>query len=197
MFPVREIAEHPLTVFKATSDPDTMYLHQAMREPDRKEFVTAMQKEIKDQSDNGNFTIVKRSTVPEGVIILPTVWQMKRKRDIKTRKVKKWKARLNIDGSKMEKGIHYSETYAPVASWNTIRMLLSLKAVHNWHTKQLDYVLAFPQAPVEKELFLHIPRGFDINDGDNKSYVLKVHRNIYGQKQAGRVWNKYLVNNTA
>jgi hypothetical protein len=23
--------------------------------------------------------------------------------------------------------------------------------------------------------------------------VLQIHRNIYGQKQAGRVWNKYLV----
>jgi hypothetical protein len=149
---------------------------------------------VQDQSDNGNFTIVHRSTVPEGVKILPTVWQMKRKRDIKTRVVKKWKARLNIDGSKMEKGVHYSETYAPVASWNTIRLLLSLKAVHNWHTRQLDYVLAFPQAPVEKELYLYIPKGFDMEGGDTKNFVLKVHRNIYGQKQAGRVWNKYLTN---
>jgi hypothetical protein len=86
MFPIREVVEHPLTVFKATSDPDTMYLHQAMKEPDSKEFVAAMEKEVKDQSENGNFTIVKQSTVPEGVVILPTVWQMKRKRDIKTRK---------------------------------------------------------------------------------------------------------------
>ncbi len=93
----------------------------------------------------------------------------------------------------MEKGVHYSETYAPVASWNTIRLLLSLKAVHNWHTRQLDYVLAFPQAPVEKELYLYIPKGFDLEEGDTKCYVLKVHQNIYGQKQAGRVWNKYLV----
>jgi hypothetical protein len=94
----------------------------------------------------------------------------------------------------MEKGVHYSETYAPVASWNTIRLLLSLKAVHNWHTRQLDYVLAFPQAPVEKELYLYIPKGFDMDGGDTKNFVLKVHRNIYGQKQAGRVWNKYLTN---
>ncbi len=32
MFPIKEVAEHPLTVFKATSDPDTMYLHQAMKD---------------------------------------------------------------------------------------------------------------------------------------------------------------------
>ena len=25
------------------------------------------------------------------------------------------------------------------------------------------------------------------------TFVLKIHRNIYGQKQAGKVWNKYLV----
>jgi hypothetical protein len=50
--------------------------------------------------------------------------------------------------------------------------------------RQLDYVLAFPQAPVKKELFLHIPKGFDINKGKTKSFVLKVHPNIYGQKQA-------------
>ncbi len=194
MFPVRTTDENPLTIYKATSDPDTMYLHQAMRQHNRKQFVAAMLKEVKDQSDNGNFSIVHKSTVPEGAKILPTVWQMKRKRDIKTRVIKKWKARLNIDGSRMEKGVHYSGTYAPVVSWNTIRMLLSLKAVHNWHTRQLDYVLAFPQAPVEKVLYRHIPRGCNIDNGDNKDYVLKVHRNIYGQKQAGRIWNQYLVN---
>jgi hypothetical protein len=29
---------------------------------------------------------------------------------------------------------------------------------------------------------------------NTKYYVLKIHRNTYGQKQAGLVWNKYLVN---
>ena len=40
------------------------------------------------------------------------------------------------------------------------------------------------------------PKGFDINirGKDPNDYVLKIHRNIYGQKQAGRVWYKYLRN---
>ena len=36
--------EHPFQAFKATSDPDTMYLHEATKEPERKEFITAMVK---------------------------------------------------------------------------------------------------------------------------------------------------------
>jgi hypothetical protein len=52
----------------------------------------------------------------------------------------------------------------------------------------------FPQAPVEKEIYIEIPRGVKLSDGDDpKDFVLKLNRNVYGQKQAGRVWNKYLV----
>ena len=112
-------ARTPLHILKATTDPDTMYLHQAMKEPDAEEFKKAMQKEWDDQLSNGNFTIHHCSEVPEGATVLPAVWQMKRKRDIKTRRIKKYKARLNIDGSRMRPGIHYDQTYAPVASWNS------------------------------------------------------------------------------
>ena len=200
LFPHGAQNEHhpnnPLAAFKATaSDPDTMYLHEAMKEPDRAEFLKAMRKEIDDQMGNGNFTIVPRSSVPKDKSILPTVWQMKRKRDIRTRQVKKWKARLNIDGSRMKQGVHYDQTYAPVASWSSVRLLLTLAAVYGWHTTQLDYVLAYPQAPVEREIYMEIPKGFDLTDEalSKKDYVLKLHRNVYGQKQAGRVWNQYLV----
>ena len=60
--------QDPIMAYKATSDPDTMYLHQAMKEPDRKEFVTAMQKEVKDQYENGNFTVLHKSKLPKGAI---------------------------------------------------------------------------------------------------------------------------------
>jgi hypothetical protein len=194
MFPDHE-HDHidPFLAYKAVSDPDTLYYHQAMKEPDRSEFESGMEKEINDQFENGNFTVIRRSEVPEGQTILPAVWQMRRKRDARTGKIKKYKARLNIDGSRMRHGEHYNETYSPVASWNSVRMLLTMTAVHGWHTKQIDFVQAFAQAPVEKTLYMRIPAGVTIEgNGNPKDYVLKIHRNIYGQKQAGRVWNKYL-----
>ena len=119
---------------------------------------------------------------------------MRRKRDAKTGAIKKYKARLNIDGSRMQKGEHYNMTYSPVASWNSIQMLLTLTALHRWTTKQIDFVQAFAQAPIEKTLYMRIPAGIELEDNsDPKEYVLEIHRNIYGQKQAGQVWNQYLV----
>ena len=72
-------------------------------------------------------------------------------------------------------------------------MFENLTIQNGWHSKQLDYVLAFPQAPVEKEIYMKIPKGFEIDGAKPEDYVLKLHKNVYGQKQAGRVWNKYLV----
>ena len=93
----------------------------------------------------------------------------------------------------MVQGRDYDLTYAPVATWNAIRLILIMVLLRKWHTVQLDYVLAFPQAPISHELYMHIPKGMTIQEGDPKDYVLKLKRNLYGQKQAARVWNRYLV----
>ena len=41
---------------------------------------------------------------------------------------------------------------------------------------------------------MKIPKVMEVSKGKNKDYVLMMHRNVYGQKNAGRTWNKYLVN---
>ena len=124
-----------------------------------------MMEEVRDQTDNGNFSIINRNQVPKGSTILPSVWQKKRKRHIMTRKIKRCKVRLNVDGSRMTKGVHYDKVYAPVASWTYIRLLLTMIVLHNWTTNQIDYVQAFPQAPAEKDLYLKVPAGFEVEGG--------------------------------
>ena len=117
--------------------------------------------EFRDKIDNGNFSIIKRNQVPKGSTILPCVWQMKIKRQINTIKIKRRKARLTVDGSRMTKGIHYDKVYAPVASWTSICLLLTIIVLHNWNTKQIDYVQAFPQASAEKDIYLKVPEGLN------------------------------------
>jgi hypothetical protein len=120
----------PMLANAASADPDTTYYHEAMREPDRGEFIKAVAKEVKSHTENGVWDLVPRSSVPKGVKILLAVWAMKRKRQIATCKVYKWKARLNVDGSKQKEGVNFWETFSPVAHWAAIRMVLITTLVH-------------------------------------------------------------------
>jgi hypothetical protein len=116
---------------------------------------------------------------------------MKRKRRIDTRKVYRWKARLNLHGGKQVKNIHYWETHSPVVRWSSIHLFLTIALIKGWHTRQVDFVLAYPQADIETELFMEIPRGFEF-ENSRKTHCLCLIKNLYCQKQAGCVWNKHL-----
>jgi hypothetical protein len=71
-------------VLQATNDPDTLYYHQVLNEPDKDMFITAMEHEIKQHNANQNWVPVKRSAVPSTSRILLSVWSMRRKRDLTT-----------------------------------------------------------------------------------------------------------------
>jgi hypothetical protein len=73
--------------FMSAKDEDTMYFDQAMKAPDKQNFVEAIVKEVNDHITSKHWILIPRSKVPEGVKVLDSVWSMKRKRDIKTRKV--------------------------------------------------------------------------------------------------------------
>lgn len=176
-----------------SSDPDTMYHHEAMRAPDATEFKEAMDKEIETHEKRKHWELVPRSKIPPDTFVHPAVWAMKRKRRVATGEIYKRKARLNFGGHKQKKYVNFWETYSPVVGWATIRFFLILALIGNWHTKQYDFVLAYPQADVEVPLYMDVPRGYNVpKGGNNKDYCLKVKKNLYGQRQAGRVWNQFL-----
>ena len=62
-----------IMAMKASTDPNIMYLHQALKEPDKSKFVEAMKKEVRDQMDNSNYPIVSRAKVPKGKTISPAL----------------------------------------------------------------------------------------------------------------------------
>lgn len=163
-----ELAEDSMTsnpfVFAATAaDKDTMYLHQARKEPDWNKFHKAMIKELKDHTDGEHWEVIPRSQVPKGhKEVMQGVWSMKRKRRVGTGEVYKWKAQLCIDGSSQQKGVNYWDTYSPVVSWETVQSLLTLAILNGWETRQIDFVLAFPQAKVDCPMFMEVPQGCNV-----------------------------------
>jgi hypothetical protein len=79
--PIKFIASHDQPIaYKATNDPDTLYMHEALKAPDAKEFKKAMIKEVQDQTQRKHWRIMLKKDVPQGETILPAVWSMRRKR---------------------------------------------------------------------------------------------------------------------
>ena len=179
--------------FATSVDPNIMYYHQAMKEPDHEQFQRSVLKEIQDHEMNQHWEVIPKQDMRPNTKLLDMVWAMWRKRRIDTRQVYKRKARLNIHGGQQEHGVNFWETYMPVVSWQTLRLFSIHSILKGWHSKQMDFVLAYPHAPAEVPLYMHFPKGYEFKDGISEdTHVLKLTKNIYGQKQAGRVWNKYL-----
>ena len=59
-----DIYKDNIIVNAASMDPDTMYLHQAMKEEDWPKFLEAMKKEVKAHMDNKIFVLYDITLVP-------------------------------------------------------------------------------------------------------------------------------------
>ena len=152
-----------------------------------------MIREIATHEKRKHWKIVPIKEVPENIKILDLVWAMRIKRQIGTGEISKYKARLNAHGGQQEIVINYWETYAPVVMWTTVRLIITLGTIQGWPSQQLDFVLAYPQAEVDGDIYMKLPKGFEIpNNPDKEKNCLKLLKNIYGLKQAGRVWNLHL-----
>ena len=55
--------------------------------------------------------------------------------------------------------------------------------------------MSYAQAPIECDMYLQIPDGIETESGNSRTHVLKLLRNVYGQKQAGKVWADLLSEN--
>src|SRR5690349_11994978 len=105
-----------------------------------------MEKEIKSQSENRTWG---ECALPDGRKAIDTRWVFTRKYDAKG--MMKLKARLVVKGFYQIEGIDFSETYAPVAPIEAIRLFLAL-AVDRGHTiHHTDMTTAFLHAPLDEE----------------------------------------------
>ncbi len=114
---------HPIAFF-AEMMGDVMYLHQVLHQPEFKEFVKAVFKEVNSHVGNDRWKLIPRTKVPEGTEVVPSVWAMQRKWDLTTGKVTKHKARLNLQSGKQEFGTNYYKTFAPGVTWFAIQLLI-------------------------------------------------------------------------
>jgi hypothetical protein len=102
-------------------------------------------------------------------------------------------AGLNLHGRKQVYKMNYFETYALIVTWFAIRLMIIFRIIFCWALQQVDFVMAYPQAPIKIDIYMELPQGIQTKHGNSKEHVLKLEKNIYGQKQAGSVWNSFLM----
>ena len=155
----------------------------AVVSPNSRKWLEAMKSEMDSMYENQVWDLVD---LPEGVRPLQCKWIFKIKfgldgnPDI-------FKARLVAKGFTQVYGIHYEETFAPVAMQRSIRIILAIAAYNDYEIWQMDVKTAFLNGFLEEDVYMTQPEGFV--DPNNPKKVCKLKRSIYGLKQASRSWN--------
>ena len=73
--------------------------------------------------------------------------------------MEKYKARFVAQGFSHVEGVHYDETFAPVAHYTSIRSLITIVAEMGWKIHQMDVKTAFLNGIIQEEVYVEQPQG--------------------------------------
>ena len=121
----------------AADDGDSEEPHtyqQATNSPHRNEWLAAIRNELNSLIKARTWRYVHKPTAAN---LVGCKWVFKIKRD-KDGNISKFKARLVAKGFTQVHGVDYTETYAPVARYSSIRLIIALAAHYGWELHQLS-----------------------------------------------------------
>jgi hypothetical protein len=72
----------------------------------------------------------------------------------------------------------------------SVRLVLAMAAHHGWPVHQMDMKLTFLNGDLNEKVYVTQPPGFMAEGQEQK--VLKLHKALYGMRQAPRAWNTKL-----
>ena len=151
----------PKTIDEALSDND---------------WILAMEEELNQFTRNDVWTLVPR---PKNKSIIGTRWVFRNKLN-EDDKVIRNNARLVAQGYNQQEGIDFTETFAPIARLEAIRILLAFAAHKNIILYQMDVKSAFLNDFIEEEVFVKQPPGFEHKTLTD--HVFKLKKALYGLK---------------
>lgn len=158
--------------------------NKAMKSEDAPKWDDACKRELAALEAIGTWEPV---VLPEGRKAIRSMWRFDIKRD-KAGNVLRYKARLVARGDTQRAGLDYTEVFAPVASNHVLQLFCAIAVTNDWLLKHIDFTTAFLNAPLQEEIYMYPPPGMTLPDG----HVLRLHRSLYGLKQAGRNWHRCL-----
>ncbi|KAJ8755145.1 hypothetical protein K2173_018943 [Erythroxylum novogranatense] len=130
-----------------------------------------MKEELKMIEKNHTWELVDR---PMHNKVIGVKWVLRTKRNADGY-INKYKAKLVVKGYTQLYGVDFSETFAPVARLDTIRMILAIAAPKNWKIFQLDVKSAFlngNNAEFVKKFKEEMMNVFEMTDLGEMAYFL-------------------------
>ena len=144
-------------------------------------WIKAMQAELHALQMNNTWTL---TTLPPHKVAIGCRWVYKIKYNADGT-IERYKARLVAKGYTQMEGLDFLDTFSPVAKLTTVRLLLALAVLNNWHLRQLDMNNAFLHSELNKEVYMQLSPGLLV---DKPHQVCRLQRSLYGLKQASRQW---------
>ena len=154
----------------------------AVSNPQSSMLVDAMTDEIRSITHHGVWELVD---LPIGCKPIGCKWVFKNKKDSKGQ-VERFKARLVVKGFTQREGIDYNDTFSPVSSKDSFRIVMALVAYYDLELHQMDVKTAFLNGGLNEEIYMMQPEGF--KEEGKEHMVCKLRKSIYGLKQASRQW---------
>ncbi|PLW47343.1 hypothetical protein PCASD_02621 [Puccinia coronata f. sp. avenae] len=102
--------------------------------------------------------------------------------------IDKFRACYVAKGFHQVMGTDCNKTYAPTASLNTLRLLLSIAQSKNFPTATFDISSAYLYSPIEEDVYVQPP--VEIMP-QWKGKIMRLKKAMYGTQQAARCWWKF------
>ena len=175
--------------------PDPAHRGDAMASNFRPFWLTAEQEEWDGLWTRKCFKVWKRADLATDDRVFTSRYVYKLKRDAISGKVSRFKARLIVQGFKMQQDIDYNDTFSPTPGSTATRAIISIATAEDLELHSVDFTQAFIQADrlpegVNGRFFITPPPGSP--HANTSGIVYEVLRPLYGVPSSPRALHKTL-----
>ncbi|POV94139.1 hypothetical protein PSHT_16406 [Puccinia striiformis] len=98
--------------------------------------------------------------------------------------VTRYKARYVAKGFTQQEGRDYGATFAPTATFVSMRLLVTLAGRYKWKVHSFDFVAAYLNSAIDEDVWVEAPEGLNVPAG----HAMRLHKALYGTRQASQCW---------
>ena len=163
--------------------PTAVAYKDALNSPDAREWKEAITKEYESLVSQNTWDLVP---LPPGRKAIPGRFVLVIKDTNPPIKKARWVAK----GFHQRPGEDFFETFANTANPVIIRLVLAYASLYDWEIMQWDVKSAFTCAPLDEEIYVEQPTGFEKKGSEQQ--VCRLNKALYGLKQSARAWEHHL-----